>query len=264
MIRKMGNKELFELCETIPKVQCSHCLSLLESRSDILHLWTLLGWKRIQKKASQIKTGCSLNPALRHQNGAVSWCQARQNRGTISWPTMRGGDVSKRILMEFKIVSKEIQYIVIRNSKLAGPRRSASKWINWHRQKQLLLPIFSEEYERNEKKPVYLTEQIRQKCTNETPIILPNSSHNYEPSPPRIWRRTTWTNPFSSLPKVTVVFFFFHCLMVAVVWKLEELIFFDFVVARSFTADSNMLHSMGVWTEHPHTSHFSRDYPHSW
>ena len=26
MIRELGNAELFELCETIPKVQCSHCL----------------------------------------------------------------------------------------------------------------------------------------------------------------------------------------------------------------------------------------------
>ena len=26
MIREMGNVELFELCETIPKVQCSECL----------------------------------------------------------------------------------------------------------------------------------------------------------------------------------------------------------------------------------------------
>ena len=27
MIRELGNVELFELCETLPKVQCSHCLS---------------------------------------------------------------------------------------------------------------------------------------------------------------------------------------------------------------------------------------------
>ena len=52
---------------------------------------------------------------------------------SISWPTTRRRDVSKRILMEFTIVSNEIQYIMIRNSKLAWPRRSASKWINWHR-----------------------------------------------------------------------------------------------------------------------------------
>ena len=30
---------------------------------------------------------------------------------------------------------------------------------------------------------------------NGTPIRLPRSSHNDEPSPPRIWRRATWTNP---------------------------------------------------------------------
>ena len=43
------------------------------------------------------------------------------------------GDVSKRNLKEFTTVSNEIRYIVIRNSKLAGPRRSASQWICWHR-----------------------------------------------------------------------------------------------------------------------------------
>ena len=43
MIRDMGNVELFELCKTIPKVQCSECLpSLLESRNSLLQLWTSL------------------------------------------------------------------------------------------------------------------------------------------------------------------------------------------------------------------------------
>ena len=42
MIRDMGNVELFELCETIPKLQCSECPSLLESRNCLLHLWTSL------------------------------------------------------------------------------------------------------------------------------------------------------------------------------------------------------------------------------
>ena len=56
-----------------------------------------------------------------------------RHRKSISLPTMRGGDVSKRIVMEFTIASNEIQCIVIRNSKLAGPRRSASRWISWHR-----------------------------------------------------------------------------------------------------------------------------------
>ena len=57
---------------------------------------------------------------LKHRNSTIS-------------PSTRGRDVLKRILVEFMIVSSEIQYIVIRNSKLAGPRRSASRWTNWHR-----------------------------------------------------------------------------------------------------------------------------------
>ena len=55
------------------------------------------------------------------------------HRKSILWSTTRGRDVSKRFMMEFTIVSNEIQYIVTRNSKLAGPRRSASQWINLHR-----------------------------------------------------------------------------------------------------------------------------------
>ena len=41
---------------------------------------------------------------------------------------MLEGDVSKRNLKEFTIVSNEIQYIVIRNSKLAGPKKRALRW----------------------------------------------------------------------------------------------------------------------------------------
>ena len=43
MIREMGNVELFELCETIPKSAMFSMPSLLESRGDPLRLWTSLG-----------------------------------------------------------------------------------------------------------------------------------------------------------------------------------------------------------------------------
>ena len=131
-----------------------------------------------------------------------------RHRKSISWPTTRGRDVSKRILMESTIVSNEIQYIVIRNSKLAGPRRSASQWKNWHRKTTpTACPLRSM---RDVRKLVSHTEQIGQECTDETPINLPNSSHINEPSPPRIWTRTTRTNPFSSMPKVAFVFPVLH------------------------------------------------------
>ena len=76
MIREWGNVELFELCETIPKVQCSESL---ESRNGLFHLWSSLEGKRIQSKFSPMATGCFLNPALRHQKRAMSWCSTRQN-----------------------------------------------------------------------------------------------------------------------------------------------------------------------------------------
>ena len=41
MIREVGNVQLFELCETIPPML--RMPSLLESRYDLLHLWTSLG-----------------------------------------------------------------------------------------------------------------------------------------------------------------------------------------------------------------------------
>ena len=49
---------------------------------------------------------------------------------------MRGGDVSKRNLKEFTIISNEIQYIVIRNSKLAGPRRGAPSSEDFERKRK--------------------------------------------------------------------------------------------------------------------------------
>ena len=38
MIKDIGNAELFELCETFPKVQCKERPSSLESRHRLLHL----------------------------------------------------------------------------------------------------------------------------------------------------------------------------------------------------------------------------------
>ena len=62
-----------------------------------------------------------------------------KHRSSIISPSTRGIYVAKdltarkNITKEFTTVSNEIQCIVIRNSKLAGPSRSASKWISWHR-----------------------------------------------------------------------------------------------------------------------------------
>ena len=65
MIREMGNVEFFELCKTIPRVQ---------SRSDLLHLWTSLGWQRIQSKCWSMAIGCPLHPARQNWGTERAFC----------------------------------------------------------------------------------------------------------------------------------------------------------------------------------------------
>ena len=70
MIREMGNVELFELCETIPKVQCSECL--LYWNQGVIYC--TCGQILIESEPSHIfrqwQLECSLHPALRHQKGS--------------------------------------------------------------------------------------------------------------------------------------------------------------------------------------------------
>ena len=79
MIRDMGNVELFELCETIPKVQCSECLLYWNQGIVYCTCGHLLVESESSHTFSPMAIGCSLNPELCHQKGATSWCSARQN-----------------------------------------------------------------------------------------------------------------------------------------------------------------------------------------
>ena len=74
------------------------------------------------------------------------------HRKSISWPTTRGRDVSKRILMEFTIVSNEIQYAVIRNSKKIGWTEEKCIAMDKLAQEDHSYCPSSEEYERYQKK----------------------------------------------------------------------------------------------------------------
>ena len=105
---------------------------------------------------------------------------------------MHGGEVSKRYLKEFTIAPNEIQHMVIRNSKLAGPRRSA------HRYGQIstgTTPIYRMRSSKDIKENWFFT---LNKSGRNTPMKLRfrllRSTWKYAPSPPRIWRRATRTN----------------------------------------------------------------------
>ena len=121
MIREMGNVELFELCETIPKVQCSECLLYWNQRV----IYCTCGHLLVESESSQqiFTNGDSMlsqfrTTSSRRRDPMVLGTAKLKHRKSIFWLTTRGRDVSKRIMKEFTIVSNEIHYIVIRNSKI--------------------------------------------------------------------------------------------------------------------------------------------------
>ena len=86
MIRELGNVELFELCEIFPKVQCSHCLLHWNQGIVCCICGQCLGESDSRRKFNKTKTGCTLYPALRDWERALSWCSTRQNRRTERAP----------------------------------------------------------------------------------------------------------------------------------------------------------------------------------
>ena len=79
MIRDMGNVELFELCETIPKVQCSECL--LYWNQGIVHCTCghLLKESEASQNFHQWRLDAFSIENYVIKNGATSRCSARQN-----------------------------------------------------------------------------------------------------------------------------------------------------------------------------------------
>ena len=79
MIRELGNV-------SNSKSTMFPMSSLLESRTCVLHLRTMLDLQRIQKKVYLTKTGCNLYPRLRDKERRYPWCSSRQDRSTKRVP----------------------------------------------------------------------------------------------------------------------------------------------------------------------------------
>ena len=65
MIKDMGNAELFDFFETVPKVQCKECL-LYWNQGIVYCTCGHLLRESIQPKYSPMDIGSSLNPELCH------------------------------------------------------------------------------------------------------------------------------------------------------------------------------------------------------
>ena len=145
---------------------------------------------------------------------------------------------------------------MIRNSKLAGLRRSASQWINWHRKTTpTAYPV------RNMREINILvshTERIGQKCTDETrsdfrtAVTFMNRLHRESgeerPEPIPFHQNPSW-HPSSSSSSSW--------------WQWEKwrssnfIMFLNCVVAGSSTADGNLLQPTGCKQYTSHVTFFS-------
>ena len=135
IIREMGNVELLKLCETIPKVQCSECLLYWNQGVMYCTCGHLLVESESSQNFSQWRLDTLSIPHYAIKKGRPHG--ARHGKTEAQKEHFAAHNARKRCIKknfdEFTIVSNEIQYFVIRNSKLAGPRRSASRWTSWHR-----------------------------------------------------------------------------------------------------------------------------------
>ena len=170
MIREMGNVELFELCETIPKVQCSECL---------------LYW-------NQGIVFCTCGHLLKECEASQHFHQWRLDAFSILHYVIRMGrprgarhgktEARKEHFVAHnarkRCIKKNFDGIHNRFQRNSVYRDSQLK-IGWTEENCIDLDKLaqedhsycpsSEECERYKNKLVFLTEQIRQKCTDETP-----------------------------------------------------------------------------------------------
>ena len=120
MILGLGNVEFFELCEAVPKLQCSHCL---------------LHW--IQGIVYCTCGQCLIDSESRRQfnTGCQPWCSTRQDRGKKRVPYslecveemlyVRKSTLKVNILQVFTIDFSEIQFFVNHKSQSDGQNKSA-------------------------------------------------------------------------------------------------------------------------------------------
>ena len=203
MSREMGNVELFELCETIPKVQCSQCLlcwnqGVIYCTATIFNKWRLDALSiphyvirkgrphgsRHGKTEAQKQYHIPFNAWKRCRkrvHGQEEHCERFQDR-FLRDPGCRDS--------QLKIGWTEEQCIEM------------NRLVQEDHSNRLSRDVF-QRYEKH----WYLTlNKSGKNAPMRLRIRLPSRSHNHEPSPPRIKRRTSRTYSFSTISKMPPFF----------------------------------------------------------
>ena len=137
MIRELGNVELFELCETLPEVQCSYCF--LDWNQGIVYCTCgqCLIDSASGRKVNHLRLDALFYPGLRDQERVQSWCSTWQNRRTERVPKslecveemLWESRLSRWIFLQvFTIEFSEIQFVVNHNSQSDGQNKKCKEW----------------------------------------------------------------------------------------------------------------------------------------
>ena len=227
----MGNVEIFELCEITPKVHCSLCLLCWNQGIVCCTCGHFLVESESSPKFHKLRQDALPIPHYVIKKGRCHG--ARHGKTEELKKDHKARNARKRCCKKSWLSRWTFQ----RYSRSLSQRPSLS-WIttrNWldraevHRNGKVgtgrpLPPSIQRWIPEISKSLVSHIKQIGQECTDATSIRLPSRSHNHEPSPPRITRRTCRTYSFSTTSKMAL--FFIKCLMVELghVQKLVELV----------------------------------------
>ena len=177
MIRELGNVELFELCETIPKVQCSHCLLYWNQGIVYCTCGQCLIDSESRRKFNKLRLDALSIPNYVIKKGPTHGARHGKTEEQKEYHHglgMRGRDAARKstlkvnILQVFTIDFSEIQFIVNHNSQSDGQNKSAKSGMNLHKKTIHIVSL-----QRKRKIPrtmVSYLEQSRQKWAYETSI----------------------------------------------------------------------------------------------
>ena len=170
MIRELGNVELFELCETIPKVQCSHCLPYWNQGIVYCSCGQCLIDSESRRKFNKLRLDALSIPDYVINKGATYGARHGkaevQREDHMAWNAWKR--CCKKVDSQFTIDFSEIQFIVNHNSQSDRQNKSAKSGMNLHKKTIHIVSL-----QRKRKIPrtmVSYFEQSRQKWAYETSI----------------------------------------------------------------------------------------------
>ena len=105
-IRELGNVKLFELCETTPKVQCSHCLLYCNQGIVYCTCGQCLTDSESRRKFNKLRLDALSIPNYVIKKGPTHVLDMARpkNKQSTMWPGMRGRDAARKLTLEVNIL----------------------------------------------------------------------------------------------------------------------------------------------------------------